>query len=558
MVKAWISWVVSMVLAFQPSAFALSKEQNTALNQFFEDTQLTKREVSLKEFYEKTKSVYPESVRKEMKALIDQNPSAKLPKIAVSKIKNAKGEEEVQLQFVHDGESAIVTIVGKDGVFAKVGKEVIRYEDMITVDKATKSFDKGISPSGRIATDRNPSSIPSSKPIFLKAKDLMKLDKNSQRKYYKNFRDLLETMEDIQQMSLPKKTSALEKSQIDMFVSLFVSEAHAADADVGKQCIVGGYVSTFAVHSATKKLSCGHGDAKIRQDCAGSDQVLCNPVVYGRGKGPKFCVLAGYDTTERCNAVVQDPKNGDIPDLVQTSAEFDALAKEAQDQAAKLKQVCVSNFENASASVKNKFNDQVATCARFDERIAIINTWPCSNPAFKSNSNYTRLCEAGGGGQHPPTTPPTDGGQHPPVPVPGSDPNNTCDPLIHLLPGDGRVCHPSQTTDGGSGFCMKDGKRVDGVQGCSCDNVFKPVGEPCGTGGGVVDRGPGRGKKPGFWKRNGRLLLGLAAGMVGIGVFYYLNKKARAEAPTQLEPNDPAPTPNNTPTTLPQERPGVS
>lgn len=569
MVKAWISWVVSMLLAFQPTAWALSKDDQQNLKKFLEETQITQREVSLKEFYEKTKHSYPENVRKELKALVDADPNLKLPKISVTKVTGSNGEEDVQLQFVHNGGSAIMTLVGKDGIFAKVGKEVIRYEDMQNLDKANTSFEKAISPKGRMATtDRNPSSIPNrgATPVFLKAKDLMKLDKNSQRKYFKNLRDLLETMEEVQHTVVPKKTGSLEKSQIDLFVSLFITQAFAAGNEVGMACIIGGHLSTFQ-KEANGKLSCGEGDRNLSQGCPVATDVRCNPVVYGSDK--PICVTAGYTTTQLCNKAVTGGGFKDIPDIAKTSAELDKLTEAARSQAAQLQAVCEGSFSESSApsaAFRNKFKDQFATCAEFQNRVAEINRWPCSNPEFKSNKNYARLCEAANnGGQLPPVPPPgTDGGTQPPAPggqLPPvtTDDNNTCDPKMHILRGESRECHPSQSTDSGSGFCTKDGNRVPAIS-CSCNGVLEPVGKPCGNTSPADDGGKKKPKKSGWWKRNGKLVLATVGGLVGLGVFYKLRKDAIKKQYDQMlppEPKTPIPVPEPSPTP-PPPRPGVS
>jgi hypothetical protein len=148
---------------------------------------------------------------------------------------------------------------------------------------------------------------------ILNSKQIDRLSTEQKRTYFRQLRELLESMEAVDQSILGKgkKSSSREPASMKNFAALFLGEA--AVAGDSEQCVAAGHVTTAMYDSVKGRLTCGSDgkgnvQAKLRDGCASNREFRCNTSLYGSGK---ICVPAGPDSTALCN---QKVSANDIPD----------------------------------------------------------------------------------------------------------------------------------------------------------------------------------------------------------------------------------------------------
>ncbi|PIS10184.1 MAG: hypothetical protein COT73_10730 [Bdellovibrio sp. CG10_big_fil_rev_8_21_14_0_10_47_8] len=414
-----IIWTLSILLSFEPAlartthidSRAKAESNVNDIKSFLEKTQITQQSVSLRKFYDNVQDQLPEEMRKTIEPVAKAFGAYRLPKFDVSKVKLSDGKEHYQLQAVQDGQAISITFVEGERVFMKVNGQNLSAEDMqgdigslmkkMGADSAQTQLyfpsQRGPASVGRAVATQN---LAPKKIQLLSAQQIKKLSLPDRKKYFHQFRQLLASMEAAQNALIQKTNKSIKKtpkktSRFD-YIQWLISEAWAADPDEGKYCVAAGYIPTVNYSAARQAekgrgLSCGVDSetgtvAKEWQGNCQSGEFLCNPLVYGPGKG-KLCASAGPDTTAQCNSKVSD---NDIPDLSKNPEEFNQLKAKAQQNAEYLMETCgLQDFSH-----QNLTKDQVGACENVKVRVSVIESWTCSNDDFVAKYGKT-LCPSG-------------------------------------------------------------------------------------------------------------------------------------------------------------------
>jgi hypothetical protein len=402
----------AFLLAFEPTAWAVSKPAQEQTKEFLEKTEISKAEVRFSEFFKKIEGDLPESVRAPLEQAVKLYPNAVLPKFSVTKIKGDNGEEDIQLQFVKDKKSAVITLIGRGNVFAKVGSAVITNEDMKNPSSLFAKLNKEF-------PDPNPTKPTGLKFKVLSSADFAVLSAKEQKDYIKKLRKVLETAEHLQNSRFKTVNGKQHAGVFD----LFISEAFAGSDEesvfnndavkslhVGDTCIYAGHVADYG---------CKNGPPKNRQCSAGNGYkcggegsdfstrlsdtsekglgctvgvapgIRCNSAVYG--DGPGTCVKRSNDATKDCN---DNSSKFDYFEAkkYENSNEWDDQKTKLEGLISKQKEFC----EGIIASPKKALYDQKATCDQLTARIKEIQDSVCpfgpkdKDPTDQSLKDYKR------------------------------------------------------------------------------------------------------------------------------------------------------------------------
>ncbi len=560
--KNIIVWSLSILLGMEPAVFAAGSG-NTAnaksVKSWIEQTQVTNHSVSLQEILKNSPDL-PKEVRAQIETYLKDNkanPNFKLPKFAVSKYKDSTGNEIYKLQAVENGQAVDLEIVGRDDIFMKINGTSFSSADM-------RSF----------PTVVDKMKAPAARSSLLSAEQIAKLPHAQQVQYFKQLRQLLESMEAVQQSRGTVKTSQNDFNKWNAIVELLAlsqTEAFAKppqkssspkqDSDSDKDqssgsdasCIAGGWAPQVVFDKATQRLKCGSdGSGSVKTDYRGScgkNEFNCNPALYGSNS---FCIPAARDTTARCNEKVGASKK-DIPDVSQNRKEFDDLKNAANAQAMKLHEIC-GHAEEQKPGLKE---DQVDTCVNFEARWETIKGWDCAKPDFASQ--YPKVCPADGGKDGGKSDGKVDGKPEAQTPgvvttpaAPAAAKDAPCDKLPDNMSLTQKEC--------AGGSAVLDGRCYAGAEKkevylCHCDNGGPVSGKMiCAGSSANGDKSSGSSRhskksleEKGFLEKYG---LGIGLGIVGIMAYYFLNRSAVREQAKIVNPQ-----PQNPPVAPPFTQP---
>lgn len=530
----------ALLLAFEPTAWAVSKPAQMQTRDFLEATEITKREVRLSEFFQKIQGDLPENVRGPLEQAVKLYPNAVLPKFTVTKINGTDGEQDIQVQFVKDKKSAVITIVGRGSVFAKVGSSVITNEDMknpgLLFAKLNKEF-----------PDTTPKKALGYKFKVLSSGDFAALPPKDQKDYIKKLRKVLESAEHLQTL---RAATAQGKGYTGIF-DLLENEAFAAsqggdfvhnsaaakELTVGASCIYAGHIADYGCKNGPPKggkCSSGNGYkcggegsdfAKRLNDqsdlgCMSGQGIRCNSSIYGDSKDN--CVKRSNDATKECNDKTSKFDYFEAKQYT-NSKEWDAQKDKLDELVNKQKAFCSALDDNPTKALA----DQAETCRQLKARIQEIQETVCpfgksaetSDEALKSYKRNERFkgsyCEKDSvipkpepvpehctpknpGPAEPPTTGGgTDGGggSKPPPAPPANPPPVVAPPGTTECPKDGSgggTVTPPPPAPGPNEVC-DNSKWIAGNE--------KEVGECTASKGKVVTCNQGTSKEDkNFWK----------------------------------------------------------
>jgi uncharacterized membrane protein YgcG len=562
--RNFIIWTLSVLLVTEPAVWAANRPTINELKAFIEYSEVGQRSMSFKELYGRTMAYLPQDVREQIEPSVIEYGDYQIPKFNITKLKNAKGEEYYQLSAVQDGKAVTLSLGEGEKSLVKINGKVVDSSDMnnwvgvLAKAGLAKNELKNIpAPS---VSKRTPAQV-----NILNSKQIDRLSTEQKRTYFRQLRELLESMEAVDQSILGKgkKSSSREPASMKNFAALFLGEA--AVAGDSEQCVAAGHVTTAMYDSVKGRLTCGSDgkgnvQAKLRDGCASNREFRCNTSLYGSGK---ICVPAGPDSTALCN---QKVSANDIPDTYKNDpVEFNAMVAKAKVHIADVSEACGKSVNGSLAA------DQVVTCEKFNDRRNTIESWTCASPDFKKK--YSKLCSG-------PDQPGSGDGTDPILPLPpgsgggnaggggtdgngggagsgsggnsnggdshgggsgsGSGSNGNGDGISCAnLPLDMDMNLNATCTKGGTGngTCLdKTGKAIQ-TSKCYCDNGGHMIAKmTCDGGSGKIADGDGTKDRKKKKSHGPNWLLIFGAGLLGLGAFWWLSKKALKQNYKNIDP----------------------
>lgn len=539
--RFFMTWLMTYAMVFNPLAYAKPQDQKSDFKNFLESSQITKKEMTLRQVYSLYRGSLDSKARAEMDTIVYNYGDMKLPKMQVSKVKGANGQDYFQLQGVKDGDSISMTIVNDDKVFMKMNGKNFSPDDMRSISKSAQvlGVDDDMEKAGL-------NFAPKEEFGFLSVKQIRQLPKQQKQEYFQRVRKLLEAMEDVQNLQMNqskgKKSVQVSPSLIDFVYSQVLSFAVAND--LGQSCYVAGHASTVG-RRADGRLSCGATDNNLPRCSSG--QLKCNVTVWRTASNGDVCVPVTNNATQACNEIVgqvntqNSNQKNDIPAWADSTTGMteERFTNEFKNPALAALAATENYCRNVQFSRSELTQDQRQTCDQLTLRKQEVASWQCSNASFKAN--YPKICPAvvAPGPVDPPLNPPVPPTE-PPAPPRPSIPRDACVSPTNLE-ADWAFRKPSC---GGSEPAMLD---------CTLRSSDVPVPIYRCDGSTSVGGVDGRPNRPGWFSRNKHWLKPLAGVAVGMLAFFWLYKRAyKATEPTVL-PQDP---PVTTPTvTIPAPRP---
>lgn len=561
--RSFFKWILSAMLAFEP---ALASQGATHLQEefkrFIEISELTKREVSLQELYNKFSAFLPYEEQQKLQGFIQRFGATKLPKMDLSTFKNA-GLESYKLSASFSGKSGIFEFIGsKDEVFKINGQS---FSPVEASDIERVLVNASMPPTDVAQIFKLP---PAQKSVFLSAEEIAMMSREDQIKYIKKFHDLLANMEVAQKsFSEPKKTADSGLLQKLELYSQMLFENYAWALSLGSDCLLAGHTSKVQMDKSGRWV-CGAVDKGERIDpayrlagdgsaCPDDKPLACNKDLFGSGK---YCVPAAIDSTKQCSQLVSGK---DIPELnKENKAAFEDLKKKAEAQALQLEKICKTIPSSAKDRSANLVKDQAETCSAFNERYSEIKSWSCDENVNKEfNKKYPKLCakQAEAAAQAQGKGPA--GADAGPAPAPGTTPApqppgaaqgpaageklEKCDsPKNYPYVFDAKQCQ----TQGNykpveKVFCLGDKNQIvpAGTYECLCPDggKFKARGLCDGGSGKSGSAEEGAWSKTKSWmSKNSKWLVPLSFGVFGLLVYHWAARQSAKQYYQYLNPTD--------------------
>jgi hypothetical protein len=277
---------------------------NKSFNEFLKLTEVHKRQVTLREFYQKTEKYLPTEIRKQVLALVNEQGDKLMPKIQVSKV-NYRGKQTPAISFVEGKTSGVVTLLdgyhtGQNNEVFKFGDDVYSVTDFDSLPTLARDLEYNANTS--LKKERMPSSVTESFPDISKVWG--KLNQQQRYEMLKKLQEILKISVQIQEsITQPTKQKNQNNSTSQNFIELAIQKANALGIVIkgdqitrGTPCIAkGGWPGMWTFESVAKaaqrdvdpknlicvpSFSKGSYSEKYYKHCR-TDNTTCNPFIYG-------------------------------------------------------------------------------------------------------------------------------------------------------------------------------------------------------------------------------------------------------------------------------------
>ncbi len=311
------SWIASMLSVFTlvMSPVAMGKEAESISKQqavsALKEMGLDK-EITVGEFYQKTKDLYPERIRAQIEPVMLKYKNLMMPKFTVATVKGSDGKDIPSLQVTQNGQLLNIQLYGQQDKYAKFQNTNLSEVDIINFNDMFERINAGdaVLRKQSDVVNKAPNKTFTEFPSLTKESWLAMTPKEraaymiSLRLLWSDAKKVLtEVSLEKNKSSKGKKTSlnSLPVNTFEAFLKLFVTNAEAVDAKVNPEssddCLVAGYVTTY--NSAVcdhKNIKAVYRDfplvAKANEVC-GPKMLACNPVVFGTPGGKPICLNPG-------------------------------------------------------------------------------------------------------------------------------------------------------------------------------------------------------------------------------------------------------------------------
>lgn len=529
---------------------AAAESQKKLINQFLKETGLTTKKMTVGEYWRMVRHAYPESLQKQLDLWVSLNRSEMMPAIEATSFKDANGVEQVRLTLSSGGQSANLTFTGNEETPMKINgvsfskKELLNYNSFNDLARKLSKQDPALKKSLKTGSQ----SIISTSGV-LTFEEYNKLSSRQKAEYLVRLRQTMEAAQRVYQTIYGEQAYIdLNKKYEWALRAVFGEEAQAAGL-LGKPCIVAGYLSIYGESGSCGGSVQGAADlsakmAANKASCS-NNGVACNPMVYGFDKGGSAYCVPRSDVkyaTRVCNS--KSPLQGSDPKLEGENKKriIESYLKKVKGQEIDLKlneegKISEEQYKQISSylgDLQNYINSAIAECGQAplkdiqkqrEDQVSACNeirTRAFSLQSFAVNPE--------------PQLPPPPPAPQPELPNPGP----TCDDQMpgSTVGSDGKTCScptgskPSKN-EGEEGMCVVvEGGGSNDLPGGK--NAPKEVGTECG-----------------FWCKNKNWIVPVGAGLLGLGLFWWMFKssnKSRGNGPVYIPP---APVPNPATTTTP-------
>jgi hypothetical protein len=307
---------------------------NKSFNEFLKLTEVHKRQVTLREFYQKTEKYLPTEIRKQVLALVNEQGDQLMPKIQISKV-NYRGKQTPAISFVEGKTSGVVTLLdgyhtGQNNEVFKFGVNIYNVNEFDSLPSLARDLQNNANTS--LKKERMPSSVNEVFPDISKVWE--KMSQKQRIEFIKSTIQILEASEQLQNEVLKSQNSKIPaKKTSSIYLKAAIKELWAAGAQSqlkqirsGYSCIAPGgwpgkWVSTKPnsewksytedLDESTLKCQQQWGNWPAGKRVCAENNIPCNPYIFGVQNGISICVGGSSytnDTVKKCSEVYK-PEN---------------------------------------------------------------------------------------------------------------------------------------------------------------------------------------------------------------------------------------------------------
>lgn len=323
----WMAtWLSILTLILSPVAMGEeAKKISTAQVQSALVEMGLHRKITVGEFYQNTKALYPERIRKEIEPLLMNFKNTIMPEFAVTTVKANDGSDVANVRMTYNGQLLNFQFFGEKEKFVKFQNtnlseiDIINFDDMFT---RVLAGDETLRKQAEIKTSAGPKKQAGFEYPTVTKEIWKSMTVQDRANYMINLRSLWTDARRVMNETQPqnnksnKKTSSLEKLD-SIWGQLFESKVEAAEVAakaaskktkarsdkvlkttpvVGDStaCLVAGYVTTYGArycdHRNIKQDYLAIPDVKEANKRCGDTMLACNPIVFGTPGGNPICL----------------------------------------------------------------------------------------------------------------------------------------------------------------------------------------------------------------------------------------------------------------------------
>lgn len=291
------------------------------------------KSMTLGQFFEKNKALFPERVQKQLGSFIRDNANYPMPQFELTSAKNSEGAQVPTLRVSQNGQLVNIQMLGGQDTYAKFNSTSLSMVDVINFKDMFVKLNNGDANLRRQVGQINANAVSESRSFqnfrgfpaitltvwnqmnlrerasYIQQMRLMYLDalkvnaaftKNPTKKnsYYKHLENIFKI--------LFEDSSAEQTRQLKVGAA---KKSTKVDSRYNGNCVVAGYISTYEDgienNSGANRRACSVEKAIERyksssekwvteaiNSCVGTNTVACNPILYGfdRGTGNTICI----------------------------------------------------------------------------------------------------------------------------------------------------------------------------------------------------------------------------------------------------------------------------
>lgn len=362
LLKWTMVWTATWSLTMSPVAIGQeAKRVSKQQMQLVMDQLGLNKQITLGEFYQKNKYLFPARIQKEIEPLFTNFKNQLMPKFEVVSSKTTSGEEIALIRVSQGSELLNLQWFGEPDRMLKFQNtnlseiDVINFDDMFTrIMAGDEKYRKQV---GRNSVKAKPATT--KYPDITKA-EWKSMSSQDKANYIVNLRALWQDAHKVlkakdEQKKAPKSSqNFFDKNKY--FFSLFVGQGvEAAGKTVatgqksknyfsGESCIVAGYVARYEKSGSGEVCNYKAVDQaynnrdnslyqKAKEFCvAKNNQIACNPYVYGTPNGAPTCVTPSLSSTSFQKATHWDGPCDSSSRLQSSQNEIEILADKSKSQ----------------------------------------------------------------------------------------------------------------------------------------------------------------------------------------------------------------------------------
>lgn len=335
------------------------------------------KSMTLGQFFEKNKALFPERVQKQMGSFIRDNANYPMPQFELTSAKNSQGVQVPTLRVSQNGQLINIQMQGTQETYAKFNNtnlsmiDIINFKDMfVKLNNAdanlrhqvglansaaaiqSRSFNNfrgfpaiTLSVWNKMNLNERASYIQQMRLMYLDAlKVNAQFSKNSAKK--NSYHQHLENIFKILFQDSQAEDEAPPQNQTRQLRTGAAKKSIQVDSRFNGNCVVAGYISTYENgienNSGTNRRACAVEKAIERykgssvkwvadaiSSCVGTNTVPCNPILYGfdRGTGNTICIPKTSEEFQQATHFDQegscDARSRLTSDQIKSNTQFD-------------------------------------------------------------------------------------------------------------------------------------------------------------------------------------------------------------------------------------------